>query len=215
MEVSVIPVEFWIWFCFRRRLAAAESFPKRSSPGWEKSFWNNDIVTYGSVWEVLCLSVSITSPLMFWCAFWVVYLGPWFCLLSKSPQWVESDSCFSFLLFVCIVVDSLFSGFNYLAQRLLFFFLISFCNVDGSSGSDRNNSEPERKPKPVPRREAPPKPSTPSVSRPVSKSAPQSVNVWIELEPITRFRCSKLGRKKNIINFSFFETLDLLKTLAW
>lgn len=47
---------------------------------------------------------------------------------------------------------------------------------NGSSGSDRNNSEPERKPKPVPRREAPPKPSTPSVSRPVSKSAPQSVN---------------------------------------
>ncbi|XP_065875234.1 probable mediator of RNA polymerase II transcription subunit 26c [Euphorbia lathyris] len=29
---------------------------------------------------------------------------------------------------------------------------------NGSSGSDKNNSEPERKPKPVPRKEAPPKP---------------------------------------------------------
>ncbi|KAI5324483.1 PREDICTED: probable mediator of RNA polymerase [Prunus dulcis] len=42
---------------------------------------------------------------------------------------------------------------------------------NGSSGSDKNNSEPERKPKAVPRREAPPKPAQ---STPMSASAAQN-----------------------------------------
>ncbi|XP_024025610.1 probable mediator of RNA polymerase II transcription subunit 26c [Morus notabilis] len=45
---------------------------------------------------------------------------------------------------------------------------------DGSSGSDKNNSEPERKPKAVPsRREALPKPTTPSVPQ-SAHSTPQN-----------------------------------------
>ncbi|KAM1052737.1 hypothetical protein ACFX13_000329 [Malus domestica] len=42
---------------------------------------------------------------------------------------------------------------------------------NGSSGSDKNNSEPERKSKAVPRRDAPPKPTQ---LTPVSASAPQN-----------------------------------------
>ncbi|KAM1426988.1 hypothetical protein ACFX11_019356 [Malus domestica] len=44
---------------------------------------------------------------------------------------------------------------------------------NGSSGSDKNYSEPERKPKAVPRRIAPPKPK-PTQWTPVSASAPQN-----------------------------------------
>ena len=47
-------------------------------------------------------------------------------------------------------------------------------HTDGSFGSERNNIEAERKPKAIPRKEAPPKPS-PSVTTPASP--PQ--NVWI------------------------------------
>jgi hypothetical protein len=47
--------------------------------------------------------------------------------------------------------------------------------VDGSSGSDRNNSEPERKPKLAPRNEALTKPIKKSV--PASSSAPHNVQV--------------------------------------
>ena len=50
-------------------------------------------------------------------------------------------------------------------------------NADGSSGSDKNNSEPERKPKAVlPRREAPPKPTNQSASV-LASSAPQNVRI--------------------------------------
>lgn len=46
--------------------------------------------------------------------------------------------------------------------------------VDGSSGSDKNYSEPEPKPKPIPRRDAPAKQSH---SLPISASAPPIVKV--------------------------------------
>jgi len=48
--------------------------------------------------------------------------------------------------------------------------------VDGSSGSDRNNSEPERKPKPAPpRNQAPTKPT----QKPVPASSPAPYNVQV------------------------------------
>ena len=48
--------------------------------------------------------------------------------------------------------------------------------ADGSSGSDRNNSEPERKPKPAPlRNQAPTKPTQKPV--PASLAAPHIVQV--------------------------------------
>lgn len=57
------------------------------------------------------------------------------------------------------------------------FEIILVADTDGSSGSDKNNSEPERKPKAVPsRREALPKPTNPSVPQ-SAHSTPQ--NVWI------------------------------------
>lgn len=42
---------------------------------------------------------------------------------------------------------------------LILFFSLIPNGIDGSSGSERNNSEPEQKPKSVPRREVVPKPS--------------------------------------------------------
>ena len=49
-------------------------------------------------------------------------------------------------------------------------------NTDGSSGSDRNNSEAEPKPKVIPRKEAPPKPAA-SPSIPIHAASPQNVRI--------------------------------------
>jgi len=60
--------------------------------------------------------------------------------------------------------------------------------VDGSSGSDRNNSEPERKPKPAPsRNQAPTKPAQKPV--PASSSAPYNVQVSSVLNESLLFGC--------------------------
>lgn len=49
-------------------------------------------------------------------------------------------------------------------------------DTDGSSGSDRNNSEAEVKPKVIPRKPAPPKPAPPAA---VHAPASALQNVWI------------------------------------
>lgn len=64
---------------------------------------------------------------------------------------------------------SCFTNVNMVSHFLPFF---SSC-LDGSSGSDRNNSEPEPKGKPIPRRDAPPKQAQPT---PMASLTPQ--NVW-------------------------------------
>ena len=75
---------------------------------------------------------------------------------------------------VSIVSDSKFLPF-FLLYEIGFIGLIIddmfLTHTDGSSGSDRNNSEAEIKPKqkPIPRKEAPPRPSPPA------SAAPQNV----------------------------------------
>lgn len=87
------------------------------------------------------------------------FAGSWFWILSKSTQWVvESDSKFKTFDFVCVLLID----------------LLLLC-TDGSSGSDRNNSESEPKPKAIPRKEAPPRPAQ---SAPASAASAHQ-NVWI------------------------------------
>ncbi|CAN6567779.1 unnamed protein product [Malus baccata var. baccata] len=74
-------------------------------------------------------------------------------------KFVEYSILYSyFLIFTCF--DSQVPDFAYSPNP-----------HNGSSGSDKNNSEPERKSKAVPRRDAPPKPTQ---LTPVSASAPQN-----------------------------------------
>jgi hypothetical protein len=53
--------------------------------------------------------------------------------------------------------------------------MIQLACTDGSSGSDKNNSESEPKPKVIPRKEAPPRPAQSAAH----VSAPAHQNVWI------------------------------------
>lgn len=61
--------------------------------------------------------------------------------------------------------------------------LLSADNTDGSSGSDRNNSEAEPKPKAIPRREAPPKPTRSPPVTTTHPSASQNVRIYDFINP--------------------------------
>ncbi|KAF3440520.1 hypothetical protein FNV43_RR18804 [Rhamnella rubrinervis] len=84
---------------------------------------------------------------------------------------------------------------------------------NGSSGSDKNNSEPERKPKTVPpRREAPPKPTNHSASV-LASSAPQ--NRQREQQKESNFDAEKLAsaRKRLQANYKEAENAKRQRTI--
>ncbi|EEF32318.1 probable mediator of RNA polymerase II transcription subunit 26c isoform X2 [Ricinus communis] len=84
---------------------------------------------------------------------------------------------------------------------------------NGSSGSDKNNSEPERRPKPVPRKEAPPRPAQQSV--PVSASASHIVQRQREQQRENNFDSDRLAsaRKRLQANYKEAENAKKQRTI--
>ncbi|OAY36027.1 probable mediator of RNA polymerase II transcription subunit 26c [Manihot esculenta] len=83
---------------------------------------------------------------------------------------------------------------------------------NGSSGSDKNNSEPERKPKSVPRKEAPPRPTQQSL--PASASASASHNVQRQKEQQQRerdFDSDRLASARKRLQENYKEALNAKK----
>uniref|UniRef100_A0A2P2LBQ2 Uncharacterized protein MANES_12G149500 n=1 Tax=Rhizophora mucronata TaxID=61149 RepID=A0A2P2LBQ2_RHIMU len=116
----------------------------------------------------------------------------------------ESDS-----KFVC----SLFLSLLTFDQPLFFFYSIFFSKVnslvDGSSGSDKNNSESGRKQKTVPRREIPAKPARQSV--PIAAPAPQSIQVLREQQKESNFDSEKLASARKRLQENYKEAENAKK----
>lgn len=126
------------------RLAAAKKPPKRASSGEIFFFTHLTGLFSGKDDENLCFLWLSNIPYSF-CRF----------LILRTHQ----------IHTVSIVFDSKFSAILCLCIPVCVGLICFLGHIDGSSGSERNNSEAEAKPKSIPRKEAPPKPS-PSVPAP-------------------------------------------------
>lgn len=149
-------------FCSWWGLPTAENSPELSSPG-EK--WSSlASCSENSIFWLL-------SKILFFCRFLILHTLQILKVSSESDSKLELNFFFFFV------------SFSFYVWGLIDLFTSKFCanvpsfSIDGSSGSDKNNSEPERKPKSVPRKEAPPRPTQQSL--PASASASASHNVQV------------------------------------
>lgn len=150
----------------------SRKFLRMATTRWKKSFYTSCFCMKKLLkYSVFCFLSKILCS---------CFSGSWFCLFSKSSQWVQNQMpCW-----ICSLCHSLF--WDSLIYSSYFDHFDNFILVDGSSGSDRYNSEPERKSKPVPRREAPSRPIQQSIPAFASashslqvSSLPWYKNVWL------------------------------------